>query len=213
MAPHHPGYRKREKGMNMLKIYGRSDSSNSAKVYWLLDEIGQTYERIDCGGKFGGNDQPAYLAMNPNGKVPTVVDGDVVVWESNAILRYIASRHKAVSLWPEDAAGRAAIDMWMDWSATTLTPPLGRLRKALKAGEEFATAPVFAAFQLLDTHLEGSRYIAGNQFSIADIAAGANIHRWTLLSLEKPELKNIAAYHHRLLERPAFVSRIAQSLS
>lgn len=197
----------------MLKVYGRSDSSNSAKVYWLLDEIGQDCERIDCGGKFGGNDQPGYLAMNPNGKVPTVVDGDLVVWESNAILRYIATRYNAIALWPEGVAERASIDKWMDWSATTLTPPLGRLRKAMKAGEELATTPVFAAFGLLDKHLADNKYIAGNKFSIADIAVGANIHRWTLLSIEKPELKNVIDYHQRLLERPAFVSRIAQSLT
>jgi glutathione S-transferase len=197
----------------MLKVYGRSDSSNSAKVYWLLDEIGQVFERIDCGGKFGGNDQPAYLAMNPNGKVPTVVDGDLVVWESNAVLRYIATRYNAVELWPEGAAERAAIDKWMDWSATTLTPPLGRLRKAMKAGENLATAPVFAAFRLLDQHLADKKYIAGGKFSIADIAAGANIHRWTLLAIEKPELKNVGDYHQHLLEQQAFVSRIAQSLS
>ena len=197
----------------MLKVYGRSDSSNSAKVYWLLDEIGLECERVDCGGKFGGNDQPGYLAMNPNGKVPAVIDGDLIVWESNAVLRYIASQYKAADLWPDNAAGRAKIDMWMDWSSTTLTPPFTRLRKALKAGEAASTAPVFSAFQLLDKHLADHKHITGDAFSIADIAAGANIHRWYLLNVEKPALKNLADYHLRLLDRSAFVSRIAKSLT
>ena len=197
----------------MLKVYGRSDSSNSAKVYWLLDEIGLRCERIDCGGKFGGNDMPAYLSMNPNGKVPTVVDGDLIVWESNAVLRYIASQYKTVDLWPESPKGRAVIDMWMDWNSTTLTPPFTRLRKALKADEAAPTAPVFSAFELLDKHLADRKYIAGDRFSIADVAAGANIHRWYLLNVEKPELTNLGDYHKRLLDRPAFVGRIAQPLT
>lgn len=197
----------------MLKVYGRSDSSNAAKVYCLLDEIGQKFEQINCGGKFGGNDQPEYLAMNPNGKVPTVVDGDLVVWESNAVLRYIATKYKSESVWPESAAGRAAIDKWMDWSATTLTPPLGRLRKAMKAGEEYSTAPVFAAFKLLDAQLADRSYMAGDSFSLADIAAGASIHRWFLLKIEKPDLKNLRAYYERLLTNSAFKAHIVDSLT
>ena len=197
----------------MLKVYGRSDSSNSAKVYCLLDEIGQNYEQIDCGGQFGGNDQPAYLAMNPNGKVPTVVDGDLIVWESNAVLRYIATKYKAESVWPEDAAGRATIDRWMDWSATTLTPPLGRMRKAMKAGEEYSTAPVFAAFKLLDAQLASRDYMAGDTYTLADIAGGASVHRWFLLKIERPDLVNLRAYYKRLLENPAFKSRIVVSLT
>ncbi len=199
----------------MLQVYGRSDSSNSAKVYWLLDEIGVDCVRIDCGGKFGGNSDPAYLAMNPHGKVPTVVDGDLVVWESNAVLRYLASQYGPSDFWPQSAGGRAAIDKWMDWSATALVPPLGRLRKAIKAGGDEAKASVpavFSAFSLLDKHLAGNDYIAGDSFSLADIAAGPAIHRWFLLMIEKPMFPNLNAYHKRLRARKAFASCITEAL-
>jgi glutathione S-transferase len=199
----------------MIQVYGRSDSSNSAKVYWLLDEIGMAYERIDCGGRFGGNTDPAYLAMNPHGKVPTVVDGDLVVWESNAILRYLASQYQAGDLWPATAAGRAAIDKWMDWSATALVPALGRLRKAMKAGEEeikAATPSVFSAFSLLDAQLQHNDYMAGRSFSLADIAAGPAVRRWFLLTMAKPELGNLTAYFERLCKRPPFAACIVEAL-
>lgn len=200
----------------MMKVYGRSDSSNSAKVYWLLDEIGMEYERIDCGGRFGGNDEPAYLAMNPHGKVPTVVDGDLVVWESNAVLRYIASQYRAVELWPDTPSGRATVDKWMDWSATALTPPLTRLRKTMKAGGDgidAMTATVIGAFAQLDAKLGLTQHMAGNAFTIADIAAGPAVHRWFLLPVDKPDLTNLNAYYERLRARPAFASRIVGAVS
>lgn len=199
----------------MIQVYGRSDSSNSAKVYWLLDEIAMAYQRIDRGGQFGGNTDPDYLAMNPHGKVPTIVDGDLVLWESNAILRYLASQYQTEDLWPATAAGRAAIDKWMDWSATALVPALGRLRKAMKAGEDevkAATPSVFSAFTLLDGQLQHNDYIAGQSFSLADIAAGPAIHRWFLLTMAKPDLHNLTAYFERLRKRPPFVARIAEAL-
>jgi len=200
----------------MLKVYGRSDSSNSAKVFWLLQEMGVPYERIDCGGKFGGNDEPAYLAMNPHGKVPTVVDGDFVVWESNAVLRYLASQYEAIGYWPQSAGGRATIDKWMDWSATALVPPLGRLRKAIKAdGDEakILVQGVVSAFSLLDRRLADNDYIAGDSFSLADISAAPAIHRWFLLPLNRPALPNLNAYHDRLAERPAFIAHIRSALT
>lgn len=199
-----------------MKIYGRSDSSNSAKVYWLLDEIGMEYERIDCGGRFGGNDEPTYLAMNPHGKVPTVVDGDLVVWESNAVLRYIASQYRTVELWPDTPSERANIDKWMDWSATALNPPLTRLRKTMKAGGDSIdamAATVIGTFTLLDAQLGRTRHMAGDAFTIADIAAGPAVHRWFLLSIDKPDLANLDAYRQRLLARPAFATRIAEALT
>lgn len=198
----------------MLKVYGRADSSNSAKVYWLLDEIGLESERIDCGGRFGGNDQPAYLAMNPHGKVPTIVDGSLVMWESNAILRYIASQYRAVDLWPESPAGRAAIDKWMDWCATALNPQVIRLRRAIGEGEpvEAFAKPVFAAFTLLERHFADNDYLAGPSFSLADITIGLIIHRWTMLAIDKPDLPNVLACFERLKQRPPYVANIVNAL-
>lgn len=199
----------------MLKVYGRSDSSNSAKVYWLLDEIGQVFEQIDCGGRFGGTDTLAYRAMNPHGKVPTVVDGDVVVWESNAVLRYLAGHFGATALWPTEAGARACVDMWMDWSTTGLVPPLGRLRKSRKGEEiqETLVAPVIATFRLLDAQLQNRDYIAGNAFTLADIAAGPAVHRWFLLAVDRPDLRALKAYHDRLAARAPYRARIADCIT
>ena len=108
----------------MLKIYGRANSINVQKALWVADECGLAYERTDVGGAFGGNDQPWYRAMNPNGTVPTIDDGGYILWESNAIVRYLARKHGAGTLWPEDARVNADADRWMDWQATTANPAL-----------------------------------------------------------------------------------------
>ncbi|TKT69529.1 glutathione S-transferase family protein [Aquamicrobium sp. LC103] len=199
----------------MLKVYGRSNSSNSAKIYWLLDEIGQVFEQIECGGRFGGTDTLAYRAMNPHGKVPTVVDGDVIVWESNAVLRYLAGRFGAAALWPTEVGARACVDMWMDWSATGLVPPLGRLRKSIKGAEiqETLVAPVIATFRLLDAQLQNRDYIAGNAFTLADIAAGPALHRWFLLAVDKPDLRALGLYRDRLAARAPYQARVVNGLT
>jgi glutathione S-transferase len=197
-----------------MKVYGRSDSSNAAKVYWLLDELNQPYEQHDCGGKFGGNDQPWYRVLNPSGKVPTIDDDGIVVWESNAILRYLAARSGHGPLRPEGAAGRAAIDTWVDWCATALVPSLLKVRKA--RDEAGATAAFDAAgsnFALLDARLTQANWIAGDHFTIADIAAGGAVYRWFRLDRQKPALPALSAYLDRLNARPAFQRRIVQAIT
>jgi len=104
----------------MLKILGRANSSNVMKVTWAAAEVGVSFERVDIGGEFGGNDTLDYLTMNPNGRVPTVIDGDLVLWESNAIVRYLAAKHDDGGLWPADLGQRADADRWMDWQQTTI---------------------------------------------------------------------------------------------
>jgi glutathione S-transferase len=106
----------------MLKIWGRSTSVNVQKVMWTVGEIGVPYERIDVGGRFGGLDTPTYLAMNPNGRVPTMDDGGVIVWESNAIVRYLVARYSPGYLWDRSPGLRAEADQWMDWMQSTLAP-------------------------------------------------------------------------------------------
>ena len=148
----------------MLKVYGRPNSSNSAKVFWLLDQIGQDYDLVPAGRGFGPTDTPEFLALNPFGKVPVVQDGDLAVWESNAVLRYLARRFDATALWPADAAGQSRIDRWMDWASISLTPPLTRLRKARAAGKgDDADLPaIVTGFALLDQHLARHDFIAGS---------------------------------------------------
>ena len=111
----------------MLKIWGRATSSNVQKVLWCCGELGIPFERVDVGGPFGGNQDPEYLALNPNGLVPTVKDGELVLWESNTICRYLATTHRAERLYPAAPAGRALVERWMDWQLSTLGAPMGAL--------------------------------------------------------------------------------------
>src|SRR6476660_10063520 len=109
----------------MIKIWGRNTSVNVQKVMWALGELGVPHERIDVGGSFGKHNEPAYLAMNPNGLVPTLEDDGFVLWESNAIVRYLCAKHSAGNLWPEDLQIRADADRWLDWPTATLSSAMG----------------------------------------------------------------------------------------
>jgi glutathione S-transferase len=111
----------------MLKIWGRATSSNVQKVLWCCAELDLEFERVDVGGPFGGNRDPEYLAMNPNGLVPTVKDGDLVMWESNTICRYLATVHNGERLYPRDPAARTHVERWMDWQLAVIAPPMGQL--------------------------------------------------------------------------------------
>ena len=106
----------------MLRVWGRRSSFNVQKVMWLVGELGLAHERIDAGSTFGGLDAPEFLAMNPHGRIPVIADGQAIVWESHAVLRYLAARHGALQFWPDDLAVRARVDGWMDWSQTALQP-------------------------------------------------------------------------------------------
>ena len=197
----------------MLKIWGRATSVNVQKVMWTVGEIGIAHERIDVGGRFGGLATPAYLAMNPNARIPTIEDNGVVVWESNAIIRYLAARYDDGTLWARDPGARAQADAWMDWMQTTLAPdfygvfwavvrtPAARQdRTAIKD----LTARLTAHYALLDRQLAARPYLVGDRFSLADIAAGVTLYRYFEMEIERPALSNLEAWHKRLRERPAF---------
>jgi glutathione S-transferase len=196
----------------MLKIWGRRNSINVQKVLWCADELGLAYENVEIGGAFGRNREPWYLALNPNGLVPTIEDGETVVWESNSIVRYLAARYGAGRLWPEDAAARSQADRWMDWQLSALggmttlfwgwvrTPPEKRDLAALETARQ-STADVW---RRLDGHLAGRGYVAGAAFGMGDIPVGAMCYRWQALPIERPELPNLAAWYARLSERPAY---------
>ncbi|WP_126978901.1 glutathione S-transferase family protein [Frigidibacter oleivorans] len=199
----------------MLTVYGRHNSSNSAKVFWLLDELGERYELVPTGTGFGATDTAAFLAMNPFGKVPVVRDGDTIVWESNAVLRYLAGRAPN-ALWPEDAAGRSGGDRWMDWSAISLTPPLTRLRKARAAGKaetEADLAAVIRGVQVLDHALAGQPYLAGETLSVADIALSPSVCRWFRLPESAMPLPALAAYRDRLETNDGYRRHIRDALA
>ena len=204
----------------MLKILGRNNSVNVMKVTWVAEEMGVPFERVDIGGAFGGNDQPEYLAMNPNGKVPTVIDGDLVLWESHAIVRYLAAKHDFGGIYPEDLKARANLDRWMDWMHTELstpmrdvfwglvrTPPEKRNLDQIRAGVEGAAA----AFRKLDAQLEGKAYIGGDRLSMAEFPLGGFVHRWFGVAIENrpDDMPNLRAWYDRLCARPAYRKHIA----
>ncbi len=203
-----------------LILWGRSTSSNVMKVLWLLDELGLEYQRHDVGGDFGGTDTPDYRRHNPTGLVPTLQEGDFRLWESNAILRYLASTHPT-PLWPEAPRARAVIDQWMDFQQTVMNSkvvavfrPLIRLPAAQRDPAQIArdAKALAAGWQLLIPQLEAHAYVAGNDFSLADIPLGVLVHRFYTLEIERPELPALHAWYERLLARPAYARHVALPL-
>jgi len=204
----------------MLRIWGRLSSVNVQKVVWCADELGLAYERIDAGGKFGLNDTRRYLAMNPNGLVPVIEDGDFVLYESNAIVRYLAARAAAESLWPGGLRERADVDRWMEWQSTVFTPGMWAAFWQLirTAPEERDAAAVEASRRkgevcagILDAHLATRRYLTGEAFTVADIVNGCAAHRWLNLPLAREPRPHLERWYADLKSRPG--SRQVTSLA
>lgn len=191
----------------MIELLGRATSGNVQKVIFLLEELGLPYERKDYGRQFENTATPEYAAMNPMKKVPTLVDGDTVVWQSNTILRYLANKTRS-ALYPPDAAPRSQVDRWMDWTLAELNPAyLAGFRDAKKA--EADRAPDTAAnlgneLKLLEDQLAKSQWVAGTQFSLADVALGPIVKRSIGFPLGLPALPKTQAWIAALQKRPAF---------
>lgn len=197
----------------MLKIWGRSSSSNVAKVCWACGEMGLEFERYDVGGDFGGNDTPEYLAMNPNGRVPTIDDDGFILWESNAIVRYLARKHDQGGLCPSDPQAYADADRWMDWQQTTLGPAFGPYfrQMVMTPAAEHKQAVMDAAVEatgevlgILERHLQGRQFMLGDRLTMADIPLCAVIYRWFEMDIDRPSLPTLEAYYRRLAGREAF---------
>ena len=206
----------------MLKIWGRTNSSNVQKVLWCCAELGLDYERADWGGKFGGNDDPAYRAMNPNGLVPTVKDGELVIWEANTVMRYLCTTRNNAKLYPADPGKRSHVERWMDWNLSRLTSPMSALlfgyyrtppvqRDA--AALEKSRLDAAALWAMADRQLEKQDYLAGADFTLADIGPGIWAHRWHNLPVERPKLPHLEAWFGRLAKRPGFIEHIAVPVS
>ena len=201
----------------MLKILGRNNSSNVQKVMWAVGELGLKHERVDVGGAFGGNKEAAYLAMNPNGLVPTIDDDGFVLWESNAIVRYLAARHGAGRLEPADPQARARANQWMDWQIAVVspaifgafwglirTPPEKRDAAAIKASQEKTEA----ALKMFDDWLAKNAWAAGAAFSMGDIPLGIMAYRfWQLVPAHEP-LPNLKRWYDAIAARPAFRAHV-----
>lgn len=199
----------------VLRILGRANSFNVRKVLWVADELGLDYVREDYGRGFAPTDTPQFLALNPAGQVPVVIDGDRVMRESNAIVRYLAAREGAEWLYPADLGRRQAIEQWMDWVAYDVTHALrgaflgGQLREPPWNNPWFVEQgrrDLIREIGLLDRHLaKHGPYATGGTFTVADIPLGLAVNRWFMLDgLERPDYRAVADYYALLTERPAF---------
>ena len=209
---------------SQLTIWGRANSVNVQKVLWCLRELDVAYQRIDAGMAFGRNSEPEYLAMNPNGRVPTLVEGDFVLWESNSIMRYLARVHgKASSLYPEAPKTRAGVDRWLDWTLSTLQPvdrpvfwALVRTpveKRDMVAIQKDADAEA-VQWRIVDAQLATRRFIEGDDFTIADIALGAYARRWFgVEGIRKPQLDHLERWFAQFASRPGFVQFIAPPMT
>ncbi len=212
----------------MLVVWGRKNSINVQKVMWTAGELGLAHERHDVGGPFGGLDTADYGALNPNRRIPTIVDGDgPAIWESHSCVRYLAARYGAGTLWPEDPAARALADRWLDWMQTTLLPNLAPVFIGLirTPAEERDTARIERSaramgetWRILDAHLEGRQFVAADALTMGDIAVGAACYRYHALDVEglgveRPALPHVAAWYARLKERAPFRTHVMIPLS
>ncbi len=203
-----------------MKIWGRTTSSNVQKVMWGIGEMGLKYERIDIGGPFGKNREPAYLAMNPNGLVPTLEEDDgFLLWESNSILRYLAAKHQSAVLEPKDLRTRALAHKWMDWQLSVLGPAItpvfwGLVRtpadKRDHAAIEAAKKKTGDAVKMLDDQLGKTQYLAGDAFSYGDIPAAIMVRRYRDLVPERPHFDNAERWYERIAARPAFDEHVTK---
>jgi glutathione S-transferase len=206
----------------MLKIWGRTNSINVQKVMWAVGELGLENERVDAGGEYGGLDTPAYGAMNPNRRIPTLQDGLFVLWESNAIVRYLAAKHDPGGLWPSELERRALAEQWMDWQQTTLVPDMRTLFWGLVRTEpakrnlpaiQGAAANLESIWHRLDRHLQNRSFVVGDRFTMGDIPVGAMYHRYRALGVERGADENLAAWYERLTQRAPYRAHVMLPLS
>ena len=198
-----------------LLVLGRANSFNVRKVLWLCDELALPYAREDYGRGYRPTNTPEFLRLNPTGQVPVVIDGELVLRESNTIVRYLAAKHGAEDLYPADPAERARVEQWMDWVAYDVTHALrgaflgGQLQEAPWNNEWFVAQgrkDLVELIRLLNQHLEQNNpYVAGDRFTIADIPVGLVVNRWFMIEgVDRPPYAALSAYYDRLGERPAY---------
>src|SRR6476619_8231727 len=203
----------------MIKIWGRNTSSNVQKSMWAVGELKLEHQRIDIGGPFGKNKEPAYLAMNPNGLVPTLEEEDgFLLWESNSVVRYLAAKYdKDAVLEPKDLRERALASKWMDWQLSVAGPAIfaafwGLIRtpadkRDMKAIEE-SQKKTTAAMQILDAQLGKTKFVAGERFSYGDIPVGIMCYRYRALVPGRPATPNLDRWYDAISSRQAFKDQV-----
>jgi len=189
-----------------LRVLGRIASINVRKVLWTCTELDLTFEHVES--------DPALLALNPNRLVPVIRDGEFVMWESNAICRYLATKHPHGTLLPREPAERARVEQWMDWQATELNSAwrycfYGLVRRSPAHQDPAAIDDSVAAWNrcmaILDAHFaQGGQFITGEFFTLADVVLGLSTHRWLHSPIPRPHLDAVHGYYQRLSVRPAF---------
>ena len=206
----------------MLTVYGRADSSNVQAVMWCIAELALPHERYDIGHRFGGTNTPEFIAMNPNRKVPVLVDGEgSALWESSAILRYLANCYAQAPFWPSDPSARAQVDKWAEWSKVSLavnfTVPIfwalvrtpaeerdyHKLKQAIRKFEDY--------LKIADQQLLQHPYLTGDDFSLADVVLGHILYRYFDIDIERAELPHLRAYYDRLTQRPQYRTHVMVS--
>jgi len=207
----------------MLKIWGRTNSSNVRKALWIAEELGLAYESVAAGGAFGLVDGPEYRAKNPNGRIPMIEDGDFVLWESNAIVRYLAARHAPDSaLYPADPQQRAVADKWMDWTTSSFAEPFrhvfwGVLRTPAEQQDwvqiNGAIKTVQSLLVMVDEALTRQPYLSGEEFGMGDIPLGSFIYAWFEMPIERPAMPHLERWYERLKARPAYRSAVMTALT
>jgi glutathione S-transferase len=184
----------------MIRVLGRATSGNVQKVLFLLEELRVKYVREDYGRQFNNTDTDAYRAMNPNMKVPTLVDGDVVSWESNTILRYLAALH-GPQMTGATPAEKTQVERWMDWMLAALNAPYLAVFKDAQSAQ---SAELIAQLKILDGHLAGKTWFALDRLTLADIALAPVVKRCLEFRIERPELPEITRWMKVIEARPAF---------
>ena len=207
----------------MLKIWGRKNSSNVRKVLWCAQELGLDYQSIDAGGEFGVVDEPHYRALNPNGRVPLIEDGELVLWESNSIVRYLGGRYAPGTGWyPGDPVARANADKWMDWTTSSLATPFrplfwGILRTPAEQQDwvqiNAAHKQCAELLSIADQALATQPYLSGQEIGMGDIPLGCFIYAWFEMPIERPEMKHLRAWYERLQQRPAYQATVMTALT
>ncbi|AIO69979.1 glutathione S-transferase family protein [Burkholderia oklahomensis] len=206
----------------MLKVLGKASSINVRKVLWTCAELQLGFEREDWGAGFRSTQTPEFLALNPNGLVPVLADGDFVLWESNAIVRYLANQYGGAHLYPAAPHGRARVDQWLDWQTTALNRAWSYafLALARNAPSHRDQAEIRASCEswtrhmaILNARLEATgAFVAGSDYTLADIVIGLSINRWLRTPFDKPDFPAVSAYFDRLAARPGFAEHCGNGL-
>ena len=198
----------------MLKIWGRRNSGNVQKVMWLVGELSLEHEHIPAGGPFGRLSDPEFGALNPNRLIPVMEDGELVVWESHAILRYLAARYGRAAYWPDDPGERTAFDRWMDWSQSLWQPAFMTgvfwgFYRTPEVERDWTTIDnsvrrCAELMQIANEALADRPFLAGDHFTIGDIPLGSMLYRYFELDIDRPTVPHVEAWYDRLRQRHAY---------